>query len=361
MSDARAGNTSQAGFTLIELLVVMAVLAIFLALILPVVQRSRETSRRAVCTNHLRQLGLALHAYQSACGAYPPAGKSTNFDVCPPVSQFVDGGWSALARLLSLSADLPVYNALNFTLDYNEATGINFTGCTTVVAMFLCPSAVREPTGGREVPDPNDLTSRRLQIGYAVSDYAPTCYTDIDAAGRVGQPGATMVTPYRNASSRIDGLLKNGFTREVDLLDGMSHTLAFAEDAGRDARFKSPYNESYYDGVKTRPLRGAGPAGGGSVNRRFWRWGEPDQAIGVSGRPNNTCRPMREYAPYASTSLSMGNNAGANDEIFSFHPGGANVLVGDGSVRFLKDSIHVVTLRSLVSGRERELIGSEAN
>ena len=92
-----------------------------------------------------------------------------------------------------------VYNTLNFDLPYTHISGANYTGCTTVVNTFLCPSAQREPGGGRATSDPA-LTALipAFTQGFGVQDYGAPCYTDIDRLGRIGGPGATAVTPYRN-------------------------------------------------------------------------------------------------------------------------------------------------------------------
>jgi prepilin-type N-terminal cleavage/methylation domain-containing protein/prepilin-type processing-associated H-X9-DG protein len=352
------------GFTLIELLVVIAIIAVLIALLLPAVQSAREAARRAQCTNNLKQIGLSMHNYESSNNCFPPSGESTNFNLVTASSngstQFVDGGWSSLSRLLTYQEAGASFNALNFNVDYNEATGMNFTGASTVINIFICPSAVRSPGGGRDAIDPNDAASIAFSVGYGVNDYGPTCYTDIDPNGNV--TGYSVVTPYRNKLSRVNGLLKQGCTRIAEITDGTSNTIAIGEDAGRDARFISPYNEAYYDGVNARPILGMGPAGGLAPWRRYWRWAEPDESFGVSGQPNNKYRPMNELTSYSTTTpyLCQGCNAGANDELFSYHPGGVNVLFGDGSVRFIKDTISVKTLRGLVSLNGGEVLSSDS-
>ena len=363
MTSRTSAAVKRLGFTLIELLVVIAIIAVLIGLLLPAVQSAREAARRISCVNNLKQLGLAMHNYESANGAFPPSGESTNYkDVGsnPPETQFVDGAWSPLARVLPFIEGGASFNALNFNLDYNDLSGANFTGCTTVFNFFLCPSSTRSGSGGHDDIDPLDPLSVARGVGYGMADYGATCYTDINPTGAATGSGAT---PYRYKPSRADGMLKQGKTTIGEIIDGTSNTIAIGEDAGRDARFKSPYLETDMVGSSQKgdpylasynPARNV-PAG----NRRYWRWAEPDGAYGVSGQPNNTFKPSNEGTPYASTSVTFGNNAGANDELFSFHPGGVNCVFGDGSVRFIKNTVAVTVLRGLVTLNGGEVISAD--
>ncbi len=366
-------RSRRSGFTLIELLVVIAIIAVLIALLLPAVQAAREAARRAQCTNNLKQIGLSLHNYESTNGAFPPGGESTNFvatgsnatgpaPTCTQIpggcTQFVDGGWSALARVLNQIEGGTMYNAANFAYGYNDAGGGNFTAASAVINSFICPSASRLNLGRDGVDtQASDTMSSKFGYGYGYNDYGPTVYTDISPVLSTAGNGAGGATPYRDKTQRVNGLLKQGCTPISQCTDGTSNTIAFGEDAGRDESFKSPYLN--IDPAAAGDTRGAGPYGSGQF-RRYWRWAEPDAAFGVSGQPNNAFRPMKELTPYPTTTVTAGNNAGANDELFSFHNGGVNCLFGDGSVRFIKNSINLLTLRALVSLAGGEVIDANS-
>ena len=189
---------SQPAFTLIELLVVIAIIAVLISLLLPAVQSAREAARRVQCVNNLKQMGLALFNYESANTCFPPSGESTNFNLSPPATQFVDGGWNTMAHILPFMEGNSSFNALNYSVDYNEATGMNFTGASTVVATYLCPSATRQPEGGNDGIDPNDTITGPLAFGkgYGYNDYArPATRTSIPAEPTIA-PRQLAHIPY---------------------------------------------------------------------------------------------------------------------------------------------------------------------
>jgi prepilin-type processing-associated H-X9-DG protein len=183
--------------------------------------------------------------------------------------------------------------------------------------------------------------------GYGRGDYMPTVYTDIDP-----------ITGLRDKiNSRRNGALAIGGTRPAEISDGLSSTIAIAEDTGRNFETMLPFTKAAYldstcagsNGVDCTP----------SKLRALNRWAEPDQGNGISGAFNNTTGKLHGFINNNRSPMNgppdcpwSTNNCGPNDEVFSFHPSGANVVFCDGSVRYLSESIAGPVLRFLVTRDE---------
>ncbi|MBA4062771.1 MAG: prepilin-type cleavage/methylation domain-containing protein [Isosphaera sp.] len=298
-------------FTPVELLVAVAVVAVLTGLLLPAVQKVREAAARTQCRNQLRQLGVGLHHYEGANGHLPSSGQGTNYATSPPSVAFELH--STFTHLLPYTEQDNVYHQFDLRAAYN-ATPANRAAAGTVVPLLICPS--------------NPLRVRPADgAGYGCTDYGPIYYVDIDP-----------VTGDRNKFARADGGLILGRAPALSVTDGTSNTVAVAEVVGRSEAMTMPYPD---------------PLGG---SRQIHRWAEPDSACGVSKGVNNNKTPFGgpPSCPWAT------NNCGPNEEIFSFHPGGAHVVFCDGHVAMLRESVDPRTLRMLITRAGGEAVsGSE--
>jgi prepilin-type N-terminal cleavage/methylation domain-containing protein/prepilin-type processing-associated H-X9-DG protein len=322
----------RAGFTLIELLVVIAIIAILIGLLVPAVQKVREAAARAQCMNNLKQMGLACHNYNDALKKLPTGGEGTDFANAPKGPSVFDMH-STFTVILPYIEQGNIFNRMNLNFYYNDATNApgNVAAAQNVIPIYICPSS--------------NASSPQDSQGFGRTDYGPTVYTDIDPA-----------TGLRNKATRANGALHItpgkplAGTKILSITDGTSNTIMIAEDVGRDETYVAAYTDPY-DGQL----------------RRFWRWAEPDCGYGVSGfqKPydptgaafppgynsgraiNNTPAPI---GGSSSTCLwAPENNCGNNDEIFSFHGGGALAVFCDGHVAFMQESMDPRVVRALVT------------
>ena len=304
-------STVRRGFTLIEVLVVIAIIGALVSLLLPAVQQAREAARRTQCRNNLRQIGLAIHSYESSFGRFPSGGQGTNFSTIPPSTTF--GHQSLFTGILPFIEQGNTFQLIDQRFAYN-AIPENIAAAKQAISTFICPTNSWRPNAVD-------------QEGFGCTDYAPIYYVDLDPS-----------TGVRNRKLRVDGALSLSFTRHSDISDGLSNTIFVGEDIGRDERMLPGH-------VYVDPLDGE--------KRRFWRWAEPDNAIGISMPINNNKSPLGGPPDCPWTT----NNCGLFEEIFSFHSGGAFVLLGDGSVHFLNEHLDLSTYRALLTPSGGEVIG----
>jgi prepilin-type N-terminal cleavage/methylation domain-containing protein/prepilin-type processing-associated H-X9-DG protein len=368
--ESRPEPGRRGGFTLIELLVVIAIIAVLIALLLPAVQAAREAARRIQCTNNLKQVGLALHSYISVNECVPPAALDTRIAAGTTIA---NGGFSAQSRLLPFMEQQSLYNAANFSINViNGAAGvwINSTAIHTRIAGFLCPSDT-PPSWPTITVD----TSTAPGTNYFASVGSSL---EFDSSRTGGPPNG------------IFAYIKQGGGRPVTLAaitDGTSNTIAFGEwvvGDGNDVLLSIPsdiiFVGAYPPGVtRNTPLMSL-PAG--SVP--FGQWTQlcgADRAVAADRTSNHTSQLGMGWA-WGLPGFSIGNivqapnpktpncsvDSGSSNTIWnpgmwtlsSRHPGGANIVLADGSVRFLKDSTSLPTVWSLGSRAQGEVISSDS-
>jgi prepilin-type N-terminal cleavage/methylation domain-containing protein/prepilin-type processing-associated H-X9-DG protein len=341
----------RSGFTLIELLVVIAIIAVLIALLLPAVQAAREAARRAQCVNNLKQIGLALHNYHSANDVFPMGAASSNNTFGGLVAW---NGWSAQALFLGYMEGTAIYNAINFQLDplVNNEGVYNSTALFTKINSFLCPS---------------DTFAGRTFIN---SYYA------------------SQGTSIQNTPTQPSGLFayNNSFGIR-DCIDGTSNTICFSEglcgDSNQD-RYKGNGVAAVGGGYNTNSDAWNFQAGANSIinqmavcstqfqtgplnnliGNRGWYWGWGAEAMSMFNTvvpPNggtysfNACR----YGCQGCNTPNMGDHSDLVPAS-SYHAGGVNVLLADGSVRFIKSTVAMKTWWSLGTKNNGETLSADS-
>ncbi len=358
------------GFTLIELLVVIAIIAILIALLLPAVQQAREAARRTQCKNNLKQIGLAVHNFESTFRKLPHPGQcdSTGGASTIYMSQ------STPTLLLPYIEQGNVYNKMEHKLTFAQMTAAPYN---------YAPAALHANSLGALYHDPNfpdTVAAAKTQIpsficpstpvaaetrapdGYGVWDYMFISVSDVEEiAGQADPIGTRPLNSTRRVQMTKQGFLscdRNwGFG---SVTDGTSNTILCIEDAGR-----AHPNAGQFASLSTRPAPIAADSvawsGGSTGGRRMYAWADPDSSTnGLSG-PSNALSPASRLMGINQNRTPQGgpdtcrwtvNNCGPNDEPFSWHIGGCQAVMGDGSVKFLSENMDTLLLKWLAASQD---------
>ncbi len=311
---------------------VIAIIGVLIALLLPAVQSAREAARRSQCVNNLKQIGLALHNYHGTHNVFP-MGSSRAPVATDPSSNAWWGDWSAHSMLLPFLEQQPLYNAANFmvtAIGHDPAHQMNQTVRDTRLAGFLCPS---DGNAGRN---------------YTNSYYASA--------------GTTSRHEHHVDYSGV--FAKNVCYGIADITDGSANTVAFSEGLiaptdgpSRALSVVGASGADVWTNVWSLVPAGTAPpgttvrsklqvcttklnAGGGDVKRNKgerWAWGEFGMTMFHTIVPPNSTEYKWGACRFDCGGCSPDNADWSNAQ--SNHSGGVNVLMADGSVRFVKDSI----------------------
>jgi len=330
------------GFTLIELLVVIAIIAVLIALLLPAVQSAREAARRAQCVNNLKQIALASHNYHDQIGTFPPGGISMGGS--NPSNWWFNGTWWGwLGLILPQMEQSPLYNSSNFLIA--NIAPANSTSYRTIVNSYLCPTdefyKLVDNLQGLNVPDFEGKYTG------AVTNYVGN-WGDM----RTGNPTWDQYAgdPYRDGGRLSWGCnftLRGMF---VDCSDGRGTSIASTTDGTSNTLFIGENSPDYNGSLMWANGDGTWSSTVIPIN---WRCSLKDGQVDTDGVTCNLDTLNIIGAPHCY------RNQTYNYGFKSKHPGGVNMAMADGSVRFIKQTINFRVFNALGSRAGGEVISAD--
>ncbi len=355
MSEAKRGiaqrraagiaTKGQRGFTLVELLVVIAIIGVMVGLLLPAVQSAREAARRMQCSGHLKQLGLALHNYESTHKRLPSGYQSFDrYDLIEtldgedfdPVTWDASGGYSWVVATLPFIEQQPLYD--QFSLSSPLWIPAHAAARETKLPILLCPSA----SGGDDafaVVDEggSPLSKRGNPVRLGRSHYVVN-HGQEEAWGARSGPGGPVAG---NVGQLADGpFYRNSKTHFSDITDGLSNTVFLGEHTSRlsDKSWAGVVPGAFVHPKVHSPENGAESAAG----LLFAHSGPSSGEVDVLGNP--IIHPPNFPTLHVC-------------QMQSEHPGGANVVLGDGSTRFISEFVNRQTFSAVSSISGGEPVG----
>lgn len=323
-----------AGFTLVELLVVIAIIGVLVGLLLPAVQAAREAARRMSCSNNVKQMGLSLHNFHDSYKAFPPGRVSTRNGIPGLVPAVPSPAPTPTASWVPFVLPYMEYTALYEMWDFSTGwhTDANHAAAVTRIGIMECPSS----KSGRMHTD----------VGNGRPWGAATDYAAIKG---IRQGTGQLLTSGLVDPGAFQGALADGKKQSFgDISDGSSNTIFIAECAGRPEHFRNgklvtlasldPSNARY---PKEDALGGDMPGGA---------WAEQQNAFWVDGSsPNGAFKPGPCAVNCVNNYCGLPVRNYDDGEPYSFHTGGAMVLMGDGSVHFISSSTDIRVFARLVT------------
>jgi prepilin-type N-terminal cleavage/methylation domain-containing protein/prepilin-type processing-associated H-X9-DG protein len=328
----------RSGFTLVELLVVIAIIGVLVALLLPAVQAAREAARRSTCENNLKQIGLALHNFHDTKKYLPSSGR-------PPQANTLRYGVFTL--LLPFMDQKAMWDRYDVTVSWSQPPNTNPGGVTgTRLPSYECPSSPKHGGILDQIPDTDGPGAFPNSPGAAVGDYGASLGNDPSLPSYSGGvlvqgSAATTSTPNRTTNGMLP---KNAQLTLADITDGTSTTIAAFESGGR------PF--VYRRGLQVSPNITQNHLNGGG-------WVRAASDILFTGSNSTGTAQFGPYfnrangwdvgsETYSSSGYSSVGTEGSSQP-YSFHPGGVNVVFGDGSVHLINEDVNIGVIAALIT------------